>query len=108
MTTGISKPIDKPVVVDVPARLMTVGKASGSPDVQMFDAAAINASIERNMNALQPGKKVAAIAYVDKDGANVAIVGKLPVKLGTASWTVLGIRKWSGDWNAAAALRWAI
>lgn len=99
---------ETPVVVDTPARLVTVTKASGAPDVQMFDAAAVNAAIDRQMGALKPGEKVAAIAYVDRDGANVAIVGKLPVKVGTASWTVLGTRKWSGDWNASAAFRWSI
>jgi hypothetical protein len=99
---------EKPVVVDTPARLVTVTRQSGTPDVQVFDASAINASIDRQMGALKPGEKVAAIAYVDKDGANVALVGKLPVKVGTASWTVLGTRKWNGDWNASAALRWSI
>jgi len=100
--------VDKPVVIDTPARLVTMQKVSGAPDVQMFDAAAINASIDRQMGALKPGEKVAAIGYVDKDGANVAIVGKLPVKVGTASWTVLGTRKWNGQWNASAALRWSL
>lgn len=99
---------EKPAVVDVPARLMTVTKQSGTPDVRMFDAAAVNASIDRQMSALKPGEKVAAIAYVDKNGANVAIVGKLPVKVGTASWTVLGTKEWSGDWQASAAFRWSI
>ena len=99
---------EKPVVVDVPARLVTVTRQSGAPDVQMFDVAAINASIDRQMSALKPGEKTVAIAYVDRDGANVAVVGKLPVKVGTASWTVFGTRKWSGDWNASAALRWSI
>lgn len=99
---------DKPVVVDVPARLLTAYKMSGSPDVQLFDSTAINASIDKHMAVLPTGKTVAAIAYVDRDGANVAIVGRISKVPGDLSWTVLGTRKWSGDWNASAALRWTI
>lgn len=99
---------ETPVVIDAPARLLTLAKQSGAPDVQMFDAAAINAAIDRQMLALPAGKTVAAIAYVDRDGANVAIVGKIAKVPGDLSWTVLGTRKWSGDWNASAALRWTI
>lgn len=100
---------DKPVVVDVPARLVTVQKNSGAPDIQMFDVKAVNDSITRNLSALEAGEKVAAIAYVDRDGANVAIVGKMPGKVpGKFTWTVMGTRKWSGDWNASVALRWSI
>lgn len=99
---------ETPVVVDSPARLITVAKQSGAPDVQLFDASAINAAIDRQMTALPAGKTVAAIAYVDRDGANVAIVGKLPKVPGSAEWTVIGTRKWNGDWNASAALRWSI
>lgn len=102
------KPEDLPAVVDTPARLMTVQRNSGMPDVQMFDAAAINASITKTMGALPEGKTVAAIAYVDREGANVAIVGRLPKIPGQAEWTVLGTRKWNGDWNASAAIRWSI
>lgn len=99
---------ERPVVVDTPARLVTVTKASGAPDIQRFDVQAINASIERAMSTLKPDEKVAAVAYVDKDGASVAIVGKVKAPVGKASWTVLGTRKWSGDWEASAAFRWAI
>jgi len=99
---------ETPVVVDVPARLLTLAKQSGSPDVQMFDSAAINQAIDRQMLALPSGKTVAAIAYVDKDGANVAIVGRLAKMPGDLSWTVLGTRKWNGQWQASAALRWTI
>ena len=99
---------EKPVVVDVPARLLTVTKQSGAPDLQKFDSAAINAQIDRQMAALPAGKTVAALAYVDRDGANVAIVGRISKLPGDASWTVLGTRKWAGDWNVSAALRWSI
>jgi hypothetical protein len=101
-------PSGLPVVVDSPVRLLTVQKNSGAPDVQMFDAAAVNASIDNVMKTLPADKHVAAIAYVDKDGANVAIVGKLPKIPGEAEWTVIGTRTWSGDWNASAAFRWSI
>lgn len=99
---------EKPVVVDVPARLITAAKVSGAPDLQRFDAAAINAQIDRQMAALPADKTVAAIAYVDKAGANVAIVGRISKIPGDASWTILGTRTWNGDWNASAALRWSI
>jgi hypothetical protein len=99
---------ETPVVVDVPARLVTVTKATGAPDIQRFDVQAINASIERAMATLKPDERVAAIAYVDREGANVAIVGKVKAPVGKASWTILGTRRWSGDWEASAALRWSI
>jgi hypothetical protein len=108
MSTPMTGKPDLPVVVDVPARLMTVQKQSGAPDFQRFDVAAINASIDRAVATLKPEERVAAVAYVDKDGASVAIVGKLNAPVGKATWTVLGTRKWSGDWEASAALRWAI
>jgi len=99
---------ETPVVVDTPARLVTIAKQSGAPDLQRFDSAAINAQIDRQMSALPADKTVAALAYVDKDGANVAIVGRISKLPGDASWTVLGTRKWNGDWEASAALRWVI
>lgn len=97
-----------PAVVDAPARLVTVAKQSGAPDVRMFDAGAVNASIDKAMGALKPEEKMAAIVYVDRDGANIAFVGKLKAPVGKASWTVVGTRRWDGDWQASAALRWAL
>ena len=99
---------ETPTVVDTPARLVTVSKRSGAPDVQMFDSDAVNRAIDKQMGMLPASKTVAAIAYVDRDGANVAIVGRISKLPGDASWTVLGTRKWSGDWQASAAFRWAI
>lgn len=99
---------EMPTIIDTPARLITVAKRSGAPDVQMFDADAVNKAIDRQMAMLPTGKTVAAIAYVDRDGANVAIVGRISKLPGDASWTVLGTRKWSGDWQASAAFRWSI
>jgi hypothetical protein len=99
---------EMPTIIDAPARLITVAKRSGAPDVQMFDADAVNKAIDKQMSQLPPGKTVAAIAYVDRDGANVAIVGRISKLPGDASWTVLGTRRWSGDWQASAAFRWAI
>ena len=107
-TTGPISTVERPVVVNAPARLLTVSKQSGAPDVQLFDVTAINAAIDRQMAALTSDKTVAAIAYVDRDGASVAIVGRIKALPGSASWTVLGTRKWSGDWQASAALRWTI
>lgn len=101
-------PVEKPVVVDTPARVVTLIKGSGEPDIRKFDAAAVNASIDRQMAMLPPEKTVAAIAYVDKSGANVAIVGRIRKLPGDASWTVMGTRSWNGNWEASAALRWSI
>jgi hypothetical protein len=97
-----------PVVIETPARLLTLQKNSGSPDIRLFDSVAINKSIDNQMVALPAGKTVAAIAYVDRNGANIAIVGKIPGLPGQTSWTVLGTKEWSGNWNASAALRWSI
>ena len=100
---------EKPTVVDSPARLYTAEKRSGSPDIRKFDVGAINSAIDRQMLALPEGKTVAAIAYVDKTGANIAIVGKGPENIpGDVEWTVLGTREWNGDWQASASLRWSI
>lgn len=99
---------ETPVVVDTPARLVTVTKQSGAPDVRMFDSAAVNASLDKAMGTLKQGERMAAIVYVDRDGANLAFVGKLKAPVGNASWTVVGTRKWDGDWQASAALRWAL
>jgi len=99
---------ETPTIIDTPARLVTIAKRSGAPDVQMFDADAVNKAIDKQMAMLPPNKTVAAIAYVDRDGANVAIVGRISKLPGDASWTVLGTRKWSGDWQASAAFRWSI
>lgn len=99
---------ETPVVVDTPARLVTVTKQSGSPDVRVFDVASVNASIDRAMAGLKDGEKMAAVVYVDRNGANLAYVGRLKVPVGTASWTVIGTREWDGDWQASAALRWAL
>jgi hypothetical protein len=98
----------KPVVVDVPARLVTVVKQSGAPDVQQFDVAAVNASIDRQVAVMKPEERVVAIGYVDRDGASVAVVGRLNVPVGDLKWTITGTRKWSGDWNAQAAFRWSL
>ena len=99
---------ESPTVVDTPARLITTGKLSGAPDYQRFDAVAINAAIDRQMALLPPGKTVAAVAYVDLNGANVAIVGKVPKIPGQAEWTVFATRPWHGDFTAGAALRWSL
>lgn len=99
---------ETPVVVDTPARLVTVTKQSGAPDVRVFDATAVNTSIDKAMAGLKDGEKMAAIVYVDRDGANLAFVGKLKAPVGNASWTVVGTRRWDGDWQASAALRWAL
>jgi hypothetical protein len=100
--------VDIPIVIDQPARLLTLQKNTGAPDLQVFDAAAINSAINRQMEALPEDKTVAAIVYVDQVGANVAIVGRVRQVPGELVWTVLGTRQWSGDWTASAALRWAI
>ena len=102
---------EKPVVVNEYARLMTVEKGGpGKPDIQQFDVKTINDAITRNMAALGADESVAAIAYVDRGGANVAVLGrikqtKIPGKLG---WTIMAKREWSGDWAAAAAIRWSM
>ena len=102
---------EKPVVVDVPARLKTVKKGkAGQPDLQRFDVKSINDSITRNMESLKKSETVAAIAYVDREGAKVAIVGRVKQKKipGKLVWTVMGTREWSGNWGASAAIRWSI
>ena len=100
---------EKPVVISHKADLLVTGYNTGAPDKQIFNSAAINESIDRQMSILPEGKTVAAIAYVDKEGASVAIVGRIESQIpGELSWTVMGTRKWSGDWDASAALRWTI
>ena len=102
---------ERPVVVDIPARLYTAYKTpKGLPNIQMFDVKSINDSIERHVSAMKPGETVVAVAYVDRSGANVAVVGKVnhPKIPGELKWTVYGTREWSGDWNVGAGGRWSI
>lgn len=103
----MKKPV-KPVVTNKYARLMTTRKNSGTPDVRKFDVGSVNAAITKAMKTLPKGKTVAAIAYVDRKGANIALVGRIPKVPGEASWTVLGTREWSGNWDVSAAVRWSI
>lgn len=110
MSTSLPIPASQvsPTVIENPARLLTLQKNSGSPDIKIFDSVAINKSIDNQMQALPPGKTIAAIAYVDRNGANLAIVGKIPGLPGQTSWTILGTKEWNGNWNASAALRWTL
>ena len=100
----------RPVVVDVPARVLTAYKTpQGLPDIRKFDVKAINDAIERHVSIMKPEEHVVAVAYVDRTGGHVAIVGKVTDKIpGDMKWTVYGTREWDGDWNAGAGVRWSI
>jgi len=88
---------------------------SGEPDIRRFDVKAINDAITKNMQALGEGETVAAIGYIDKTGAKVAIVGriksiagkKIPGKL---QWTVMNDFSFEdgGAFNPQGAFRWSI
>ena len=103
-------PMEMPVVVNEPARLMTVMKTeAGLPDITRFDVRAVNDAISRHMEVLKPEETVACIAHVDLKGGNVAIVGRVPDSVpGNWGWTVYTSKEWRGDWNAGAALRWSL
>lgn len=96
------------------AHLRTTMKGGpGEPDIRRFDVKSINDSITRNMQALGEKETVAAIAYADKSGAKVAIVGrirsikgkKIPGKL---QWFVMNDFGYDGKMTPSAALRWSI
>jgi len=98
---------EPPVVVDVPARLVTVEKRTGAPDIKRFDVASVNEAIDRQVRAMKEGENTLCTVFVDRHGAHAAIVGKLRALPGQAAWTVYADKEWSGDWNAGAAFRWA-
>jgi hypothetical protein len=99
---------DAPIVVDTPVRVRTIAKGlEGTPDVRVFDVQSINDHITKVVDTMEPGETVLGYAYVDKDGANIAVVGKMDFLPGNAKWTVYGTAKWDGDWTAGAAVRWS-
>ena len=98
------------------AHVRTYAKGwDGEPNIRRFDVKAINDVITKNMSILEENEKVAAIAYADKTGMKVAIVGrikkiagkKIPGKL---QWTVMNDFSWTegSKFNPSAALRWSI
>jgi hypothetical protein len=108
VTTPVVKPLT-PIYNDA-SKVITVAKgAAGEPDVRMFDLASVNQHIESSMAALDPGKKVAFIAYADGQGVKGAIVGRIDAKIpGEVKWTVFAERPYSGQFTWGAGVKWSI
>jgi hypothetical protein len=98
----------RPVVVDQPARLMTVSRQTGAPDIRLFDVKAINDQITRHVSILKEDETVVASGFVDREGAHVAIVGKVKQLPGDFRWTVLTVVDWNANWDIQAGFRWGL
>jgi hypothetical protein len=107
---GLQAALPSLVTPEVVAGVSTVAAgASGEPDVRKFDVASLNESITEALKTLPEGKHVAAFARVDLDGAHLTIAGHVPGKIpGDLDWTVYVDKKWTGDFDAGAGLRWSI
>jgi len=101
----------RPIIVEENARLYTAYRTpQGLPDIRKFDVQAVNDAIEKHVAIMKPEEHVVAVAYVDKNGGHVAVVGrvksdKIP---GDLKWTVYGTNEWGGDWSVGAGARWSI
>ncbi len=88
--------------------LVTVEARSGEPDVRKFDAPALNSAIDKALASLPPGKKVAAFARVDLEGAHILVVGRIVHgSSGELDWTVLADKPWDKPVDAGLGLRWS-
>lgn len=92
------------------ASLITVEKGvTGAPDVRIFDMQSINKHIEDSMSLLDPGKRVAFIAYMDGEGVKGAIVGRIDSGIpGDLRWTVFATKPYSGSFTYGAGVKWSI
>jgi hypothetical protein len=93
-----------------PASVVTVAKGSpGLPDTRIFNAKAINKHIEDSLAVLDPGKRVAFVAYADGEGVKGAIVGRIDSEVpGELKWTVFAERPYSGAFTWGAGVKWSI
>lgn len=92
------------------ASVVTVeGSTPGLPAVRMFDVASINAHIDSSMAALDPGKRVACVAYMDGEGVKAAIVGRIDTGIpGELKWTVFATKPYAGTFTYGAAVKWSL
>ena len=92
------------------ASIVTVEETpDGQPNIQMFDVASINRHIEASMAALNPGEKVAFVAYADGEGVKGALVGRIDSPIpGELRWTVFASLPYAGSFEWGAGLRWAM
>lgn len=90
--------------------LVTVAKGEpGLPDVRMFDVASINKHIDASLSALDPGKRVAFVAYADGEGVKGAIVGRIDAGIpGELKWTVFATKPYAGSFAWGAGVKWSI
>jgi hypothetical protein len=73
-------------------------------ELRLFDNAAIQEAVNRELAALPDDAHGAVLAYADKDKARMAIVARLG-----AGWSLVTTveREWTGDWDGSAQIRWA-
>jgi len=116
-TMALRKAITEAPATVVPGvvNIKTVGKLDFGPEIRQFDTAAINDQIERAVSILKDTERIAAVGYLDDEGAHVALVhrlDKLPftdVKIpGDFRWTVMHTERWRKGRKTAAGFRWSM
>ena len=98
------------IITSKPASVVTVLPSSpGLPAVRVFDVASINKHIDSSLSALDPGKRVACVAYADGEGVKVALVGRIDASIpGELKWTVLATKPYAGSFEWSAGLKWSL
>ena len=102
------------IPLDVPkgsaASIVTVEETpEGRPNIRMFDVASINRHIESSIATMNPGDKVAFIAYADGQGVKGTLVGRIDSQIpGELKWTVFAELPYAGSFTWGAGLRWSM
>lgn len=73
-------------------------------EIRVFSDSALQSQIDKVLATLPDDAKGAVVTHADFSGASVSVVGKVG-----DHWTVVaaGYRKWTGEMNAAADIRYA-
>jgi hypothetical protein len=96
--------------MSVSANVITVEKGGpGAPDTRIFDLKSINQHIDESMAVLDPGKRVAFVAYADPTGIRGAIVGRIDSGIpGELKWTVYATKPYAGSFTYGAGVKWSV
>ena len=70
--------------------------------IRRFADSGIQDAIDRQLETMPKDVHGAAIAYADRDGARVAVMGRK----GRLGWTVVADKPWSGRLELEAAIRY--
>lgn len=90
--------------------VVTVEKGGpGQPDIRIFDMKSVNQHIDESMALLDPGKRVAFVAFADPAGIKGAIVGRVDSPIpGELKWTIYALKPYAGSFTYGAGVKWSI